>query len=157
MRTYLLDPEKLKKTKKSIYLLYGISALVMVAIIIWLSWEKIMAKDLLSILVIPLMLGLFLYSAVRAIRQREAFWKFYELSIDQDTLTQKQPNFPELHIGKDEVISLKEEKFGLVVSTEKYSNLLGITRNLREEDYQEVKELLNTWVNANKSQSLESD
>lgn len=146
MKRYQLDPGKLSKTKKNITLLYGITAVIMVIIIVWLSWEKLMEKDLLSIVVIPLMLGLFVYSAVRAIRQREAFWKSYELMIDVNGLTQKQPHFPDLNINKNEVISIKEEKFGLVVSTEKYNNLLGITKNLSDADYEEVKSTLTSWI-----------
>jgi hypothetical protein len=150
MKRYQLDPGKLSTTKKNITLLYGITALIMVIIIVWLSWEKLMEKDLLSIVVIPLMLGLFIYSAVRAIRQREAFWKAYELIIDENGLTQKQPQFPDLNISKNEVISIKEEKFGLVVSTEKYNNLLGITKNLSDADFEAVKSILTSWIKPEK-------
>jgi hypothetical protein len=157
MKRYQLDPGKLSKTKMNIILLYGITAVIMVIIIVWLSWEKLMEKDLLSMVVIPIMLGLFVYSAVRAIRQREAFWKSYELMIDENGLTQKQPLFPDLYISKNEVISIKEEKFGLVVSSEKYNNLLGITKNLSDADYEEVKSILTSWIKPDGVEAGSSD
>ena len=151
MKTYLLDPQKLRKTKKSVALLYGVTGAVMLAIILWLSWENIMARDWFSIAVVPLMVGLFIFSGARAVKQRTEFWNKYKLDISENTLTQSQPRFPDLTIERSEVVGLKEEKYGLLISTEKYQNLLAITKNLSDTDYEEVKALLTEWYSQNQA------
>lgn len=151
MKTYLLDPQKLEKTKRNVALLYGVTALVMLVIIMWLSWENLMAMDWFSIMVIPFMLALFIFSGIRAVKQRKDFWAKYKLTISEDTLTQSQPRFPDLNIHKSEVVALKEEKYGLLISTEKYQNLLAITRNLQDIEYEEVKTTLYGWLAQNET------
>lgn len=146
MKTYRLDPAKLTKTKTSIILLYGITGVLMIIAAVWMNWERIVDKDLFSIIVIPLIIGLLVYSAIRAIKQRKEYWDNYKLEINDNGLTQMQPRFPDLHINSDEITNLREGKFGLIISSEKYRDLLGITKNLRDEDYQEVKAILETWL-----------
>jgi len=146
MKTYRLDQAKFSKTKKSIILLYGITGVLMIIAAVWMNWERIVEKDLFSMIVVPLLIGLLVYSAIRAIKQRREYWDNYKLEIDEEGLTQMQARFPDLHINKDEITNLREGKFGLIISSEKYRDLLGITRNLKDEDYQEVKSILESWL-----------
>ncbi|MCJ7694517.1 MAG: hypothetical protein MUO40_03740 [Anaerolineaceae bacterium] len=150
MKTYRLDQAKFTQTKKSIILLYGITGVLMIIVAVWMNWERIVEKDLFSIIVVPLLLGLLVYSALRAIKQRKEYWDDYKLEIDENGLTQTQPRFPDLHISNDEITNLREGKFGLIISSEKYRDLLGVTKNLGDENYQEVKTILESWLSVSK-------
>lgn len=146
MKTYRLDQAKFSQTKKSIILLYGITGVLMIIAAVWMNWDRIVEGDLFSLIVLPLLIGLLVYSAIRAIKQRREYWDNYKLEITENGLTQMQPRFPDLRINSDEVTNLREGKFGLIISSEKYRDLLGITKNLRDEDYQEVKATLESWL-----------
>lgn len=91
------------------------------------------------------------YSSYRAIKQRKQFWDEYKLEIGEKVLVQNQPRYPELRINSEDINSIVEKKFGLVISTTKYNNLLGITKDLPDADYLEVKEILQDWLDQNQS------
>lgn len=147
MKTYYLDPRKFPKQKKNLILLYGSTGifLVIAAIIMNRSGQLVGTQ----LFVLPLMLLFIAYSTYRAIKQRKQFWDGYKLELGDNILIQNQPRYPELRINPEDMTSIVEKKFGLVISTSKYNNLLGITKDLSDADYQEIKEILYGWLAQN--------
>lgn len=144
MKTYRLDPLKFSKQIRNIFLLYGISGAVMVIIILWLNKGKATFSSMVWL--IPIVLVLFGYSAYRAYKQRKQFWEGFLIQMDDEKLIQTQPRYPDLTIKHDEIISAVEGKFGLVISTHKYCNLLAISKDLPDADYAEIKAILTSWA-----------
>jgi len=149
MKAYYLDPKKFPKQKKNLILLYGSTGIFLViATIIMNRSGQLVGTQLF---VLPLMLLFIAYSSYRAIKQRKQFWDEYKLEIGEKVLVQNQPRYPELRINSEDINSIVENKFGLVISTTKYNNLLGITKDLPDADYLEVKEILQDWLDQNQS------
>ena len=69
MKTYRLDPAKLPAQKKTLTLVYGITFLVMAALSIGINWNRDSMKSL--VWMIPLIAALFVYSGLRAYKQRK--------------------------------------------------------------------------------------
>ncbi|MFZ3070105.1 MAG: hypothetical protein WA110_03165 [Anaerolineaceae bacterium] len=144
MKTYRLDPNKLPKQKKNILLMYGITFLIMVVIALALNWGQETMTSLRWML--PLMLALFAYSGYQAYRQRKALWDEYRLELFDDYLLQNQPKYPELRLNKADLIGLEEKRYGTLISAKQGKNILVITKDMPDADYEEVKRILNAWV-----------
>jgi len=86
---------------------YGITFLVMIAIALALNWGQETMRSLLWM--IPLMAILFVYSGNRAYKQRKKLWEDYSLELYDDYLVQNQPNYPELRLNKDDLLSSTEK------------------------------------------------
>jgi len=86
---------------------YGITFLVMIAIALALNWGQETMRSLLWM--IPLMAILFVYSGNRAYKQRKILWENYSLELYDTYLVQNQPNYPELRLNKDDLLSSTEK------------------------------------------------
>ncbi len=146
MKVYRLDPEKFSKARRSIILLYIITGIVLIIAAVWMNWEQLSTSGFMSLMIIPLIVVLFGFSAWRAIKQRQQHWQEYILQIDDDSIIQSQPRMPELRVKSSDITAVRETKFGLVLSTERYRNLFGISKDLRDEDYEDVKAKVMSWV-----------
>ncbi|MFH1446043.1 MAG: hypothetical protein ABIG43_01355 [Chloroflexota bacterium] len=146
MKTYKLDPEKFSKARRSIILLYILTGIILIIAALWMNWKQLSTNGIMSLMVIPLIVVLFGFSAWRAVKQRQQHWQEYTLQIGDDSIVQNQPRMPDLHIKSSDITDVRETKFGLVLSTERYRNLFGISKDLRAEDYEEVKAKLMSWV-----------
>jgi hypothetical protein len=120
---------------------------VLVAVSLALNWGRETMRSL--IWMIPLMAALFVYSGSRAYRQRKTLWENYSLELYDDYLVQNQPNYPELRLNKDDLLSSTEKKYGTLISAKQGKDILVITNYLSDQDYREVVDTLNSWIAEN--------
>ncbi len=146
MKIYRLDPEKFSKARRSIILLYIITGIILIIAAVWMNWEQLSTSGFMSLMIIPFIVVLFGFSAWRAIKQRQQHWQEYTLQIDDNGIVQSQPRMPDLHVKSNDIIAARETKFGLVLSTKLHRNLFGISKDLRDEDYEEVKAKVMSWL-----------
>jgi len=151
MKTYRLDPAKLPQQKKTIFMVYGITFLVLIAITLAINWGKETMSSL--VWMIPLMGALFLYSGNRAYKQRKDLWENYSLEINDDYLLQNQPKYPELRLSKSDLLSSEEKKYGLLISAKQGKDILVISNYLPENDYREVCDTLKGWIAENQAEN----
>lgn len=144
MKKYRLDPNKLPKQKTTILKIYGITFLIMVVVALALNWGQESINSM--IWMIPLMLALFGYSGYQAYKQRKLLWEEYSLEIFDDYLLQNQPKYPELKLSKDDLINLEEKRYGLLISAKQGKNILVITKDMGDVEYEEVKAILTEWL-----------
>ncbi len=155
MKSYHLDPEKFNKEKRNITGIYGFIMFILTGIFVWMVWKK--EINMSSLLILVAFLAMLVHTAYRSVKQRKQFFEGYRLELDENKLSQSQPNFPELIINRDEIKSVLENRSGLIISTTKAPNVLGITKDLRDEDYQEIKKILLSWVSIAKSESQDDE
>lgn len=144
MKKYRLDPNKLPKQKATILKIYGITFLIMVVVALALNWGQESINSM--IWMIPLMLALFGYSGYQAYKQRKLLWDEYSLEIFDDYLLQNQPKYPELKLSKGDLINLEEKRYGLLISAKQGKNILVITKDMVDEEYEEVKAIFTEWM-----------
>ncbi len=155
MKTYRLDKSKLPQEKKKLWMVYGISFLVMVVLSFALNWGKETVKSLTWML--PLMLAMFTYFGIQAYKQRKDLWSTYKLDIFDDHLVQTQPKFPDLKLNWQDLTSIEEKKFGLLVSSKQGRNILVVPRLMAEGDYAEVKTVLEGWLRGEPAVATEAE
>lgn len=144
MKTYRLDPEKLPKQKQTIYLMYGVTLVVMVVLIYFLNRGR---ETLATAMFLTLLIaGVYVFTGLRSVRQREELWETYSLTVDDAGLTQTQPKYPDVFIRRGDITRVEEVKNGLIIYTRQGGRTLGIDRNLTEADFEEIKATLNSWV-----------
>ena len=149
MSVYQLDPNKVKKQLRNITMLY--SAVSFVFILLFVLFVVIKGFDLSLFLFLMVLLGLMVYTAMRSIKQRKRFFLGYKLEVGEDSLSQSQVGYKDLIIQKEELDSILESKFGMILSTKSARHILGITKNLSDQDYQQVRKVLFDWLSDNLS------
>jgi len=149
MSVYQLDPNKVKKQLRNITMLY--SAVSFVFILLFVLFVVIKGFDLSLFLFLMVLLGLMVYTASRSIKQRKQFFLGYKLEVGEDSLSQSQVGYKDLIIQKQELDSILESKFGMILSTKSARHILGITKNLSDQDYQQVRKVLFDWLSDNLS------
>ncbi len=149
MSVYQLDPNKVKKQLRNITMLY--SAVSFVFILLFVLFVVIKGFDLSLFLFLLVLLGLMVYTASRSIKQRKQFFLGYKLEVGEDSLSQSQVGYKDLIIQKQELDSILESKFGMILSTKSARHILGITKNLSDQDYQQVRKVLFDWLSDNLS------
>lgn len=151
MKTYRLDPQKFAKEKRSIVFLYGIIILILLIIFILVFLKN--ELNVFTLLLMLVLVGMLIYTAIRSVKQRRLFFEGYLLELDDNQLRQIQPGYPELIINRNEIQSIQEIHSGLIISTQKAVRLLGITKDLPDQDYQEIKAVLTSWLPNSSSDS----
>jgi len=149
MSVFQLDPVKIKKQLRNIVILY--SAVSFVFILLFVLFVVIKGFDLSLFLFLMVLLGLMVYTAMRSIKQRKQFFLGYKLEVGEDSLSQSQVGYKDLIIQKQELDSILESKFGMILSTKSARHILGITKNLSDQDYQQVRKVLFDWLSDNLS------
>lgn len=149
MSVFQLDPVKIKKQLRNIVILY--SAVSFVFILLFVLFVVIKGFDLSLFLFLMVLLGLMVYTAMRSIKQRKRFFLGYKLEVGEDSLSQSQVGYKDLIIQKQELDSILESKFGMILSTKSARHILGITKNLSDQDYQQVRKVLFDWLSDNLS------
>jgi len=149
MSVFQLDPVKIKKQLRNIVILY--SAVSFVFILLFVLFVVIKGFDLSLFLFLMVLLGLMVYTAMRSIKQRKRFFLGYKLEVGEDSLSQSQVGYKDLIIQKEELDSILESKFGMILSTKSARHILGITKNLSDQDYQQVRKVLFDWLSDNLS------
>jgi hypothetical protein len=147
MKTYRLDPAKLPAQKKTLTLVYGITFLVMAALSIGINWNRDSMKSL--VWMIPLIAALFVYSGLRAYKQRKELWEEYTFQVSEDGLVLHQPKYPELKLSKADIREIEDVKAGAYVSTTRGRRLFAVTKLFSDADYAELRALMQRWSDEN--------
>lgn len=142
-KTYRLDQKQFEQQKKSIILLYGGTSIV--TIIVLLLTQRFTNSSASPWMIIGLILILLVFVGFRSLRQRRELWDQYLLTVSGNRFIQSQPNYPDIQVDLQDVTSVEETKEGLFLSSKQGKRVFGIPRQLKEEDYQEVKAMFAGW------------
>lgn len=144
LKTYYLDSNKLSKQIRGIILLYGITGVIaLIAIFITQRMSDNPNTPWLAITVIPVLIA---FVASRSIHQRKELWEHYSLTLEEASLVQSQPNSPDTKIALASVTGIEETKDGLYLSSNQGNRVFGIPRQLRDEDYEELRLMLRNLI-----------
>ncbi len=157
MKTYQFDPDKLKKQTKILVIMYAVPLVLMLVLVYFLNRNR---PEMLTqtIILVVLMIAFYAYMGFKRYKQNVQLWKEYSLSVDQDGVLQTQPNFPEVRVPKEEIQSIEEVKNGFYVRTYSQGRVLGISKELIDADYEELKQIFSDWATENaKNRPVESD
>lgn len=144
LRTFYLDSNKLSKQIRGIIVLYGITGVIaLIAIFITQRMSGNANPPWLAITVIPV---LFAFVASRSIHQRKELWEHYSLTLEDESLVQSQPNSPDSKIALASVTGIEETKDGLYLSSSQGNRIFGIPRQLKDEDYEELRLMLRNLI-----------
>jgi hypothetical protein len=144
LKTYYLDSNKLSKQIRGIIVLYGITGVIaLIAIFITQRMSDNPNTPWLAITVIPVLIA---FVASRSIHQRKELWEHYSLTLEEASLVQSQPNSPDTKIALVSVTGIEETKDGLYLSSNQGNRVFGIPRQLRDEDYEELRLMLGNLI-----------
>jgi len=144
MKTYRLDPAKLKEQKRNVILLYGITLIVMMVIYYFMNRGQGFTNQ--SYLMLGLIVVMFVLFGWNAFKQRQAIWDQYELTVDESGIRQKQPKAADVFLPRADITGTKESKYGLTLMAIGGKPVLGIPKLLTGADYDEVKATVNAWL-----------
>jgi hypothetical protein len=144
LKTYYLDANKLSKQICGIIVLYGITGVIaLIAIFMTQRMSDNPNTPWLAITVIPVVIA---FVASRSIHQRKELWEHYSLTLEEASLVQSQPNSPDSKIALASVTGIEETKDGLYLSSNQGNRVFGIPRQLRDEDYEELRLMLRNLI-----------
>lgn len=146
-KTYRLDQKQFERQKRNIFLLYTGTAIV--TIIVLLLTQRFTGSSASPWMIIGLILILLVFIGLRSLRQRRELWDEYLLTVSEDKLTQSQPNYPDIEVRLKDITSVEETKEGLYLSSKQGNRVFGIPRQLKEEDYQEIRALFAAYFESN--------
>jgi len=144
MKSYRLDPDKLKEQSRNIILMYGIT---LVALMIW-NYFMYRGRDTGSttFLMFGLIVVMFVLVGWNSIRQRQTLWDQYELIVDETGIKQTQPKSADIFLPRAEITATKESKFGMTLMVKEGQPVMGIPKLLKPADYEEIKETVTGWL-----------
>jgi len=124
--------------------LYGIT-LVAMLILNFLRYrgQEVNSNTYLTLGLITVM---FVLVGWNSIKQRKALWDQYEIIVDESGIRQKQPKAAEMFVPRAEITGFKESKFGLTLMVKNGKPVMGIPKMLTPADYEEIKGIVNGWV-----------
>lgn len=144
MKSYRLDPEKLKEQKRNIILMYSITLVVLLVLNFFLYRGREVNTN--TFLMLGLIVVMFAFFGWNAIRQRQTIWDQYELTVDETGIRQKQPKAAEIFLPRVEITDAKESKYGLTLMVKDKQPVMGIPKLLASADYEEIKAIVNGWL-----------
>lgn len=144
MKSYRLDPEKLKEQKRNIILMYSITLVVLLVLNFFLYRGREVNTN--TFLMLGLIVVMFAFFGWNAIRQRQTLWDQYELIVDETGIRQKQPKAAEIFLPRVEITDAKESKYGLTLMVKDKQPVMGIPKMLASADYEEIKAIVNGWL-----------
>ena len=142
MQTFKLDLEKYKKVRRHLVFTYVLLALVSLGIIYMYVGEQLFGSIWILIPLSLLAVGLLGHVGLT---KRMKFWDGYELTLNDEGLTRTAPESTAIEVKKAEFTGVREIKEGLVLSTAENENALLVPRQLKDEDYQKLKGILESW------------
>ena len=153
-KNYFLDPNKLTKRKRNIFLLYGITGAVALVVIFMI--QRMAGTDnppWLAIAAIPILLVLV---AGRSVSQQKDLWEHYNLTLEDDVFIQNQPNYPETRIALSSITGTEETKEGLYLKSKQGTRVFGIPRQLKDAEYEELHQIIEAYL-VKKSETISMD
>jgi hypothetical protein len=148
MKSYRLDPDKLKAQTRNTILMYGITLVVLLV----LNYLRYRGQELntTTVLLFGLIVVMFVVVGWNSIRQRKAIWDQYEIIVDETGIKQTQPKAADMFLPRAEITNMKESKFGLTLMVKDGQPVMGIPKLLTPADYEEIKEIVNGWLGESK-------
>jgi len=148
MKSYRLDPDKLKAQTRNTILMYGITLVVLLV----LNYSRYRGQELntTTVLLFGLIVVMFVVVGWNSIRQRKAIWDQYEIIVDETSIKQTQPKAADMFLPRAEITNTKESKYGLTLMVKDGQPVMGIPKLLRPADYEEIKEIVNGWLGKSK-------
>jgi hypothetical protein len=153
MKSYRLDPNKLKEQTRNIILLYGITLVVLLVMNYFMSRGQ--EVNTTTILMFGLIVVMFVLVGWNSIRQRKAIWDQYELIVDETGIKQTQPKSADIFLPRAEITATKESKFGMTLMVKEGQPVMGIPKLLKPADYEEIKETVTGWLRDSKTVVLD--
>ena len=153
-KNYFLDPNKLTKRKRNIFLLYGITGAV--ALVVIFVIQHMAGTDnppWLAIAAIPILLVLV---AGRSVSQQKDLWEHYNLTLEDDVFIQNQPNYPETRVALSSITGTEETKEGLYLKSKQGTRIFGIPRQLKDAEYEELHQIVEAYLDK-KSETISMD
>ncbi len=148
MKSYRLDPSKLKEQMRNIYLMYGIT-LVLLLILNFFMYRGREVNST-TFLTLGLIVVMFVLVGWNAVRQRKAIWDQYEITVDETGIGQKQPKAADIFLPRAEITGMKESKFGFTLMVKDQHPVLGVPKMLTPADYEEIKGIVDGWLKTSK-------
>jgi hypothetical protein len=144
MKSYRLDPDKLKAQTRNTILMYGITLVVLLV----LNYLRYRGQELNTtmVLLFGLIVVMFVVVGWNSIRQRKAIWDQYEIIVDETGIKQTQHKAADMFLPRAEITNTKESKYGLTLMVKDGQPVMGIPKLLRPADYEEIKEIVNGWL-----------
>jgi len=148
MKSYRLDPDKLKAQTRNTILMYGITLVVLLV----LNYLRYRGQELNTtmVLLFGLIVVMFVVVGWNSIRQRKAVWDQYEIIVDETGIRQTQPKAADMFLPRAEITNTKESKYGLTLMVKDGQPVMGIPKLLTPADYEEIKEIVNGWLGESK-------
>ena len=144
MKTYHLDPKKLREQIRNIYLMYGITLVILLILNYFMSrGREINNQNWLTLGLIVLM---FVVVGWNSVRQRKSIWDQYVLIVDETGISQKQPKAADIFLPRAEITGMKESKFGFTLMVKDQHPVMGIPKMLTLADYEEIKGIVEGWL-----------
>jgi hypothetical protein len=144
MKKYRLDPAKLKQQNRNIYLMYGITLVLLLILNFFMYRGRADTKS--PLLTLGLIVVMFVLVGWNAVRQRKAIWDQYELIVDETGITQKQPKAADMFLPRAEITGMKETKYGFTLMVKDQHPVMGIPKMLTPADYEEIKGIVDGWL-----------
>ena len=144
MKSYHLDPAKLKDQKRNIYLMYGIT-LVLLLILNYFMYRGREVNNT-TYMTLGLIVLMFVFVGWNSVRQRKAIWDQYEITVDETGIGQKQPKAADMFLPRAEITGVKETKFGLTLMVKDQHPVMGIPKMLTPADFEEIKGIVEGWL-----------
>ena len=153
MKSYRLDPDKLKAQTRNTILMYGITLVVLLV----LNYLRYRGQELntTTVLLFGLIVVMFVVVGWNSIRQRKAIWDQYEIIVDETGIKQTQPKAADMFLPRAEITNTKESKYGLTLMVKDGQPVMGIPKLLTPADYEEIREIVNGWLGESKQVVLD--
>ena len=148
MKSYRLDPDKLKEQKRNVLLMYGITLVLLMVIYYFMYRGQGLNNQ--TYLMLGLIVLMFAFFGWNALRQRQAIWDKYEIIVDETGIRQSQPKAADIFLPRAEITGMKESKFGFTLMVKDQHPVMGIPKMLTPADYEEIKAVVNGWLQNSK-------
>lgn len=148
MKSYRLDPDKLKEQSRNIILMYGITLVVLLVLNYFMYRGREVTSN--TLLMLGLIVLMFAFFGWNAMRQRKTIWDQYEIIVDETGIKQTQPKAADMFLPRSEITNMKESKFGLTLMVKEGQPVMGIPKLLKPADYEEIKETVAGWLRDSK-------
>lgn len=144
MKTYRLDPDKLKGQIRNIYLMYGITLVILLILNFFMYRGREVTNS--TYMTLGLIVVMFAFVGWNSVRQRKAIWDQYEITVDETGIGQKQPKAADMFLPRAEITGIRESKFGLTLMVKDQHPVMGIPKMLTPADYEEIKSIVDGWL-----------
>ncbi len=147
MKTYTLSPQGISRIRRRFLqrmsLFLGIICLAVVGVNLWVIPNNGMTATIASIIVC---IGVMTFALLRVLSQNKEIWESIRIEITDEYIARSQVRIPQIRITRQEITSIEERDGGICIRTDDESKTLFIPSDLDENDYQEIRNKLSSWI-----------